>query len=302
MKRLVSFIMTAILCVCMVPLLTGCSEPENDYAGWNGNYQDSVLIDDRDLFTETQKRELDEAIQQKSKELEMNILIYVDGTYRSDADTKTFCDQTYDNWFGNDTDGLMYYLDLSGKTPAFDYISTAGKAILLYEENREFIFNHMDNYLPASGQEIKQEQIYDAIEEFLSQLSVYAKRSTSGTNYYHDKNKGTYIYYKHGELYITHKKPLIIWIRIWTVSIIIGLLTALITFLVSKGKYTFKAKTNPSIYLSKDAVNFTQRNDHHIRTYQSRSRISSSSSGGGHRSGGGGHHSGGSHGGGGHHR
>lgn len=307
MKRLVSFIMTAILCVCMVPLLTGCSEPENDYAGWNGNWQISCLIENRDendepFFTNQQRKELDEKISQKAKELEMNILICIGRKYISDSNTKEFCDDTYDELFGNDTDGLMYYLDLSGKTPAYDYISTSGKAILLYEENKELIFNHMDNYLPASGQEIKQEQIYDAVGEFLSQLSVYAKSTTSGTSYYHDKNKGTYIYYKNGELYITHKKPLIIWVRIWVVSIMIGLLTALITFLVSKGKYTFKAKTNPSIYLSKDAVNFTQRNDHHIRTYQSRSRISSSSSGGGHRSGGGGHHSGGSHGGGGHHR
>ena len=302
MKRLVSLIMTAILCVCMVPLLTGCSEPQNDYAGWDGNCQDSVLIDDRDLFTESQRQELDDMIQQKSKELEMNILIYVNGTYRSDAATKPFCDDTYDEWFGKDTDGLMYYLDLSGKVPAYDYISTAGKAILLYEKNRESIFSHMDNYLPASGQEIEPDQIYRAVEEFLSQLSVYS-RSGSHPSYYHDKVKDTYIYYKNGELYITHKKPLIIWVRIWIVSIIIGLLTALITFLASKGKYTFKAKTNPSIYLSKDTVNFTQRNDQHIRTYQSRTRISSSSSGGGgHRSGGGSHHSGGSHGGGGHHR
>ena len=153
MKRLVSLIMTAILCVCMVPVLTGCSEPENDYAGWNGNWQESVLFDDKELFTEPQRQELDEMIQQKAKELEMNILIYVNGTYRTDSATKSFCDDTYDQWFGNDTDGLMYYLDLSGKVPAYDYISTAGKAILMYEKNRESIFNHMDYYLPSSGQD-----------------------------------------------------------------------------------------------------------------------------------------------------
>ena len=42
MKRLLSLIMTAIMCLCMLMALTGCSEPPNNYAGWNGNYQDSM--------------------------------------------------------------------------------------------------------------------------------------------------------------------------------------------------------------------------------------------------------------------
>lgn len=307
MKRLLSLIMTAVVSMCMLMVLTGCSDPKNNYAGWDGNWQKSVLFDEKGLFTESQKRELDDKIQQKAQELEMNILIYVNGTRRSDGDTKPFCDyeyeQRFNNGHGEDTDGLMYYLDLSGKSPAYDYISTSGKAILLYEDCRDTIFNHMDNYLPSSGQTIKAEQIYNAIEEFLDQLTVYAKDSSSRRSYYHDRSKGTYIYYRHGELFITNKKPIVLWVRIWVVSIIIGLLTALITFLVSKGSYTFKAKTNPSIYLSKDNVNYTQRSDNHIRTYQTRHRIDSGSSGGGHRSGGGGgHHSSGSHGGGGHHR
>ena len=303
MKRILSLIMTAIMCGCILMMFTGCSEPENDYAGWNGNYQDSFLYDeDKNLFSDAQRHELDEMIQQKAKELEMNILIYVNGTYRSDYDTKEFCDYTYEAFFQPDTDGLMYYLDLSSKVPAYDYISTSGKAILLYENCRESIFDHMDLYLPSSGSSYESDQIYRAVEEFLDQLSVYSNRGSSNFSYYHDKGKDTYIYYKNGELYVTHKKPLAVLVRIWIISAVIGLIAALITFLISKGHYTFKTKTNPSVYLSKDAVNFTQRSDSHIRTYQTRNRISSNSSSGGHRSGGGGHHSSGSHGGGGHHR
>lgn len=303
MKRLLSLIMTAIMCLCMLMALTGCSEPPNNYVGWNGNYQDSFLYDDKNLFSDTQRQELDEMIQQKAKELEMNILIYVNGTYRSDYETKDFCDCTYEAFFQPDTDGLMYYLDLSSKVPAYDYISTSGKAILLYEENRESIFSHMDLYLPSSGSSYESDQIYDAVVEFLNQLSVYANNGNT-SHYYHDESKGTYIYYKGDKLYVTTRKPLRLLLPIWFASAIIGLVTALITFLISKRHYTFKAKTNPSVYLSKDSVNFTQKSDNHIRTYQTRHRISSSSSGGGgHRSGGGGgHHSSGSHGGGGHHR
>ena len=285
-------------------MFTGCSETQNNYKGWNGIWQDSCLLDDRNLFSDTQRQELDEMIQEKSRELEMNILIYVNGTYRSDYDTKEFCDYTYESFFAPDTDGLMYYLDLSNKIPAYDYISTSGKAILFYEGNRNNIFNHMDLYLPSSGTSYESDQIYRAVEEFLNQLSVYANNRS--TSYYHDESKGTYIYYKGDKLYVTTKKPLILLLPIWFASAIIGLVTALITFLISKGHYKFKPKTNPSVYLSRDSVNFTQKSDSHIRTYQSRTRISSSSGGGGggsHRSGGGGgHHSSGSHGGGGHHR
>lgn len=306
MKRILSLIMTAIMCGCILMMFTGCSVSvtPNNYKGWNGIWQDSCLLDDRNLFSDTQRQELDEMIQEKSRELEMNILIYVNGTYRSDYDTKEFCDYTYESIFAPDTDGLMYYLDLSSKTPAYDYISTSGKAILFYEGNRNNIFNHMDLYLPSSGSSYESDQIYRAVEEFLNQLSVYANNRS--TSYYHDESKGTYIYYKGDKLYVTTKKPLILLLPIWFASAIIGLVTALITFLISKGHYKFKPKTNPSVYLSRDSVNFTQRSDSHIRTYQSRTRISSSSGGGGggsHRSGGGGgHHSSGSHGGGGHHR
>ena len=303
MKRILSLIMTAIMCGCILMMFTGCSETQNNYKGWNGIWQDSTLYDDKELFTEEQIRELEEKIQEKSRELEMNILIYVNGTYRSDYDTKEFCDYTYESIFAPDTDGLMYYLDLSNKTPAYDYISTSGKAILFYEGNRNNIFNHMDLYLPSSGSSYESDQIYRAVEEFLNQLSVYANNRS--TSYYHDESKGTYIYYKGDKLYVTTKKPLILLLPIWFASAIIGLVTALITFLISKGHYKFKPKTNPSVYLSRDSVNFTQKSDSHIRTYQSRTRISSSSGGGGgsHRSGGGGgHHSSGSHGGGGHHR
>lgn len=304
MKRLLSLILTAVTCMCMLTMLTGCSEPENDYAGWNGNWQVSTIYDgeynEKGLFSEQQIRELEAQIQQKAQELEMNILIYIGGSYRTNEDTKPFCDSTYDSWFGNDTDGLIYYLDLSGKKPAYDYISTSGKAILMYEDCREAIFDHLDNYLPASGQEIIPDEIYDAVVEFLDQLTVYSK-SGSHRSYYHDKRKGTYIYYKGDKLFITRKKPLILWVRIWIVSAIVGLLTALISFLASKGNYKFKAKTNPSVYLSKDNVNYTQKSDTHIRTYQTRRKIESSSGGGGSRGGGGGG-GGGSHGGGGHSR
>lgn len=304
MKKFLSVIAAAIMCLCLVPCLSA-SAANNDYSGWDGNWENSTLIDDEyegiGFFSDEYKQELNEAIQQYSKDLEMNIVVYIGGEYRSDSNTKSFCDDYYDTMFGNDTDGILYYIDLSGKRPAYDYISTAGKCILLYEKNRESIFNYLDNYLPASGMPIEEYDIYQAVSAYLSELKYYSTQKHSKYEYYHDTNKGTYIYYKNGELQITTKKPPILVMRIWGVCSIIGLITALITYFAGKSNYKFKSKTNPGIYLSNQDINFTEKSDLLIRSYTTKHRIQSNSGGGGHRSGGG-HHSGGSHGGGGHHR
>ena len=304
-KKLLSVMAAAIMCLCLIPCITA-NAANNDYSGWDGKWENSTLIDDeyegKGLFSDENKKELIEAIQQYSKDLEMNIVVYIGGQRRSDSSTKSFCDDYYDSHYGNDTDGILYYLDLSGKHPAYDYISTAGKCILLYEKNRESIFNYLDNYLPSSDQPIEEYDIYQAVNAYLSELKYYSTQKHSKYEYYHDSNKGTYTYYKNGELQITTKKPPILVIRIWGICALIGFITALITYFVAKSNYKFKSKTNPGIYLSNQNIRFNEKSDLLIRTYTTKHRVqSSSSSGGSHRSGGS-HHSGGSHGGGGHHR
>lgn len=304
-KKFLSVLASAVICLCLVPCLAANASSSNDYKGWDGNWQNSALIDteydEKGLFSAEYSEELDQEIKQYAKDLEMNIVIYIGGTYRSDSSTKDFCDNYYDSTYGYDTDGIMYYLDLSGKKPAYDYISTSGKCILLYEKNREDIFTYLDSYLPKSGQPIEEYDIYQAVEGFLSELKYYASQKHSSSEYYHDTNKNTYVYYEDGELQITTKKPFILRLRIFGISLLIGLLTAIITYFISKSHYKFKNKTNPSVYLESNAVRFHERSDLLIRTNVTKHRIESNS-GGSHRGGGGGHHSGGSHGGGGHHR
>ncbi|MDD7517867.1 hypothetical protein [Ruminococcus flavefaciens] len=308
MKRLFSIISAVVICLCLLPMtVIHASAASNDYAGWDGNWQNSTLIDTEynggeGLFSEENKAALIEKIQDCSKKLEMNILVYVGGVYRYDEVTKSFCDTQYDQTYGNDTDGVFYYIDLSGKSPAYDYISTAGKAILCYENYKENIFESLDYYLPSSGSTIYESDIYNAVDAFLNQLVKYAETSHSAFNYYHDKNTGRYVYYKDGKLMITDKKPPALWLMIALICSAIGALVGLITYFIAKNSYKFKSKTNPSIYLSPNDAHLSQNSDTFIRSYVTKHRIESNS-GGGSRGGGGGHHSGGgSHGGGGHHR
>ena len=307
MKRVLSLIASCVICLCLLPFtMLDAHASNNDYQGWDGNWRASKLVDNEyggsGLFSNENKKALEEKIQTYAKDLEMNILIYIGGNaFYSDDAVQSFCNDTYDMTFGNDTDGILYYIDLSGNSPARDCISTAGKALLLYEKNKNEIFDHLDNYLPSSGQAIQEQDIYDAVNSFLSQLSYYSEYRPSSFSYYHDKNTGRYIYYKDGELMITDKKPFLLWMYILLVCLAIGGLVGIITYFVAKSNYKFKSKTNPSVYLANNDVNFTERSDTLIRSYVTKHKIETSS-GGGSRGGGGGGFHGGSHGGGVHHR
>ena len=69
-----------------------------------------------------------------------------------DSETSTFCDRAYDEWFGPDTDGVFFFIDMTGKRPAYDYISTAGKAILFYDGVTDDIREATYEYLPSSSE------------------------------------------------------------------------------------------------------------------------------------------------------
>jgi uncharacterized protein len=308
MKRVFSLLASCVICLCLLPIFgLEAHAANNDYQGWDGNWRASKLMDNEydnsGLFSSENTDILNEKIRTCARDLEMNILVYIGANaFYSDDAVQSFCNDTYDMNFGNDTDGILYYIDLSGQSPARDCISTSGKAMLLYEESKNDIFDHLDNYLPASGQTIYESDIYNAVDSFLNQLRYYSENQPSSFTYYHDKHTGRYIYYQDGELMITSKKPFMLWVYIFLVCLGIGGLVGLITYFVAKNNYKFKSKTNPSIYLATDNVRFTDRSDTLIRSYVTKHKIETSSGGGGGSRGGGGGFHGGSHGGGVHHR
>ena len=208
MKKALSALSAIVIMFSMLPVLGVNAFAVKNYAqGFDGDYSNSRLVDNANIFSAENEASLTEEIQKYSAELEMNIYIYVSGTYRTDSQTEIFADDTYDETFGEDTDGVFYYLDLSGKQPAYDYISTSGKAVLIYEDVRESIFSYLDNYLPASGEAIYEDDIYDAVSGFLSCLNTYSSHDSTALEYYHDKSSGKYFYYKGGELVVSKREP-----------------------------------------------------------------------------------------------
>ena len=123
--------------------------------------------------------------------------------------------------------------------------------------------------------------------------------------YTKDDDTGLYYYNEGGTLVHSESLPLSYRANIpaaVAISVLIGGIAAMIAFFAIRSSYKFKKSLAASNYISNRETNFYQRDDMFIRTYTSKTRISSDSGGGG---GGGGHsHSssgGHSHGGGGGH-
>lgn len=263
----------------------------------------AMVMDDKGLFDSKQIKELNNTLKSCSEELEMSIIVYVSGTYISDEDTPEKTGNIYDIELGKDNvDGLLLYLDVSGKSPAYDYLSCAGKAGIIFDEDeREKILDEVGAYLPASDLEPDPKMFKEAIEQFCLILATHNDHyKVSKLGFEKDKVKGLYFFDTGSEFYVTEQMaPGALLIR-FILSFGIGFLITVIVYFVTKKKYRFKNQTNPSVYVSSDRSTFSERSDTFIRTYTTKHKIESSSSGGGHRSGGG--HSGGGHVGSGRHR
>ena len=304
MKKFIFSAILVMISVLVFPVNALSANAATNYAkGYAGDKSLTGLYDKYGLFDSEEYKEIDEMIDAYSELLEMNIVVFLpDSLYinNSDYETEIFADDTYDEIFGEDTDGVFYYIDISGKSPAYDYLSTSGKAVLWYQDkidDRTFE-GFMIPRLPASGEEIVPLQIHEAIAAFCDFLMNQKNESKSFSRHYKDSSSGKVFYYKNGELYITKGNAPSTVIFITFVSFLIGLVISLITKACIKSHYKFKASTSPDVYVSKQKSQFSVQIDTFLCTHTTRTKIESDSS----RGGGGGHSHSGGHGGGGYHR
>lgn len=281
---------------------------KNDAKGFDGDSRKSLFMEsetENTFFSEQERFELTRAIQEMSKKLQMNIVVFASRTPVSDPDTEVFADESYDELFGADTDGVFYYLDMSGKRPAYDYLSTSGKAVVYYQEAVDDIFTGLDEYLPSSsavaqnGYEPYRENIKKAVHAFLNALDYYAENFDSGNYYFQAPSTGKYVYFLDGTLYVTTSRPPQQKFYLMLFALLIGFIASKILDSAVRREYVFVDPVDADIYVANENIEFSEATDTFVREHTvRRSHASSSGSGGG----GGGRSSGGSHGGGGHHR
>lgn len=267
------------------------------------------LCDEGDWLTESQFSDVMEDLKDAADETGMNIGVWLGSTPMGESQTIAFCDDTYDMLYGINTDGVFLYLDLSGESDLFDYISTSGKGQFYYTNSSKYdrisdIFSDMNPYLTRGNEDVPQ-----AVYEFCFNLKSYAEQGAPSDTYYtYDSGTGTYLIMEDGVVKEVSELPeeytaVASWGMIILVSVLIGLTAGIISFVIIRRRYRFKNPGSMQHYLEKGNVRYSVRTDRFLRKYLTRTKIESSSSGGG---GGGGssHHSsgGGSHGGGGNHR
>lgn len=304
-KRLAVTILSVLL---LLPVFTvNVSAKDNLAEGWSGSGEDSILVDNAGIFDEKTLFSLMEKVQDTSEKLELNIIILLGGPalFMSDSETEAYCNESYDDIFGENSDGIMLFMDFSGKSPAYDYISTSGSARLDYDSRIDNILDSYWDLMPpstVSDYSAYSSDIAEAVETFLFQLEYY--RGKGSGKLFHDEEKDLYIYTEKGETVVTSSKPFRAMLPVLLYAFPVGAVAGVIFFFVTKSHYKFKKSLNSVNYVSRQETNFYRREDRFIRTHTSKTKIetSSGSSGGGGRSGGGGGHSGGSHGGGGRHR
>ncbi len=306
MKKSVLLIINIVLVAVMVILLVVQSATKTDISkGFDGNTSNSSFFDNTGMVKNPD--EITEIVQETAEKLEMNIFIYAAGDsdrYRSDYEIECFADDFFDEIYGENADGVFYYMDLSGRSPAYDYISTSGKAVLIYQKKIEDMFDYINKYLPSSQQTVYAEDIQNAVQAFLSILKTYSDIQPNPFEYYHDKSSGKYMFMKNGEFVVSEHKPIIFNILVLAVCLVAGLIVSVIVFFVTKSRYKFKKSQNSNVYVKHEKTVFRRSTDTFLRTYTTKHKIETSSNNGSRSSGGsgGGHSHSGGHGGGGRHR
>lgn len=302
LKKLAGIVLSSLIALTILMPLTVKAEKD---------FSNCKIYDEYGLFKESELDELDNLLKQTAKEIDMYVAIYISGTNLTDTQTEVFAEDYYEELFGENTDGIFFYMDLSGGVPAYDYISTSGKGALIYTDYKndgednvvDKIFDQLYLFMPSSGEEIKSVDIESAIEEFCRQLEMYAEKGAKKFYYSYDSADGKYIYQSGEKIVVSNHKPLFVMLKYLPAGIIAGILTAIVMFFSIKRTYKFKKSCSSEVYIERNETNFTERQDRFIRKYTTKTKIQSSSSGGSHHRSGSSHHSGGgSHGGGGRHR
>lgn len=275
-----------LICLLLIPcvLVHGLNTPELPR-----------VVDDGDLLTEWEEQQLTDSIREITDKYEMDVVILtVDSLgYKS---AQEFADDFYDDngyGAGSDYSGVLLLISMEERDW---WISTCGDGIYaITDYGIETLFSRMSGYLSSN-------MFYEAFDAYLDALPAYFEAFESGEPI--DGYAGSYDgpgSYTPGtaEDTVYYEGTRISFLGRFLISLIIGLLAALITVLVMRGAMnTKRAQHSAGAYLKQGSYELKVQRDLFLYsnvTKTARPKESSSSGGGSsvHRSSGGRSHGGG---------
>ncbi len=309
-KKSIPLIFTAVLCsVFVLPVSASASAKETvkhiDDITETSEFDNCGIISQIGLFDEEEFDELNELVRDTAAEINMYVCVVLAPDNSTDYQIEDFSELFYEELFGENTDGVIYYIPVSLYDSTYHYISASGLARLVYTDyendgydNRiDDIFDNIQPYIDRSSSTAYATGISNGIKEFCSSLEYFNAKGPKKFYYSYDKYDDEYLYLKGEDVVISRTKPFYAIIKYAPIGLLVTAIVALISILSIKSSYKFRKSFSSSSYVEKDNTMFNVRTDTFIREYTRKTRIQSSSSGGGGRSGGGrsggGGHSGG---------
>ena len=170
-----------------------------------------LLQDDADCLTEDEKEVLNDRLLKTAESIDMHVFVYLSGTRVSREDTRNTAADLYLNRYDADSDGILYYMDLSGNGDTsyspYDYIYTRGMAQFYYTNSKDnnridAIFNAIDPYLPRGA-----EQPYEAVTQFCEELKNYYRAGIPDGYYVYEKSTDKYQWVQDGKIVEDDQPP-----------------------------------------------------------------------------------------------
>lgn len=295
------FLSAAVSLLSAVMLLSVGSLSASAQRQYENCIDNCGVYDVQGILTDSELETANTLVQELSDEIDMYVAVYIYGpetAFSSDSAVMRTADDNYDELFnpqyGVDTDGILLLINNSTK---YDYISTSGIGQIYFSNSDED--NRVDDILEEMWEDLTEGDTLGAISTFCGQVERYYHKGASKVGYTYDYNTGEYAYMQGGKLVTSDTLPFWIgvdWFRVIVTGLVFGLIVCVISVACIKSSYKLTKALTPTNYISHNETKFHISEDHFLRQYQTRTRISSSSGGGGGRSGGGrSHRSGGGH-------
>lgn len=308
--KLKHFFSTAVSLLSAVTLLSVGGMSVSAQRQYENCINNCGVYDVQGVLSDTELDAANVLVQDLSDEIDMYVAIYIYGpetSFSSDSAVMRTADDNYDELFnpqyGVDTDGILLLINNS---TMYDYISTSGIGQLYFSNSYDD--NRVDAILEEMWEDLSEGNTLNAIGTFCTQVSYYYHKGVDNDAYTYNYDTGEYAYMKGGQLTTADSLPFwfgVDWFKLIGMGLVSGVIVCVISVVCIKNSYKLTKALAPTNYISHNDTKFHISEDHFLRQYQTRTRISSSSGGGGGRSGGGHSHrsSGGhSHGGGGRRR